>query len=48
VGQLALSSHYCKPLVGAWDPVGIGLSVALAFGGLAVGAWGLSRRDVRG
>ena len=48
VAQLALSSHYGKPFVGGWDPVGLGVSLALAFGGLVVGAWGLSRRDLRG
>ena len=48
VAGLALASHYGRPLVGIWDPVGIVASLVLAFGGLAVGAWGLTRRDVRG
>jgi ABC-2 type transport system permease protein len=48
VAGLALASHYGRPLVGVWDPVGIVVSLVLAFGGLAVGAWGLTRRDVRG
>jgi ABC-2 type transport system permease protein len=48
VADLALGSHYGKPLVGEWDPVGVIASVVLAFGGLAVGAWGLTRRDIRG
>jgi ABC-2 type transport system permease protein len=48
VAELALSSHYGKPFVGDWDPLGVGVSLALAFGGLAIGAWGLSRRDLRG
>ncbi|HKB28976.1 MAG TPA: hypothetical protein VKC59_08135, partial [Candidatus Limnocylindrales bacterium] len=48
VAQLALSSHYGKPFVGDWDPVGVGVSLTLAVGGLAIGAWGLSRRDLRG
>jgi ABC-2 type transport system permease protein len=48
VAQLALSGHYGEPFVGDWDPVGVGASLALAFGGLAIGAWGLSRRDLRG
>jgi ABC-2 type transport system permease protein len=48
VAQLALSGHYGKPFVGDWDPVGVGVSLALAVGGLAIGAWGLQRRDVRG
>jgi len=48
VAQLALSSHYGKPFVGDWDPVGVVVSLAFAAGGLAIGAWGLSRRDLRG
>lgn len=48
VAELALSTHYGQPFVGAWDPVGVGVSLILAFGGLAIGAWGLSRRDLRG
>jgi ABC-2 type transport system permease protein len=46
--DLALSEHYGRPLVGTWDPVGIVASLALAIGGLAIGAAGLARRDVRG
>jgi ABC-2 type transport system permease protein len=48
VADLALSTHYGKPFLGEWDPVGILASLALAFGGLLVGAWGLRRRDLRG
>jgi ABC-2 type transport system permease protein len=47
-GGLALATHYGRPLVGTWDPVGVVASLVLAFGGLAIGAWGLTRRDVRG
>jgi ABC-2 type transport system permease protein len=47
VAELALGSHYGKPLVGDWDPVGIVASLALALGGLAVGAVGIARRDIR-
>ena len=47
VADLALSSHFGSPLVGQWDLVGVGASIALGVGGLLVGAWGLSRRDVR-
>jgi ABC-2 type transport system permease protein len=46
VRQLALSSHMGQPMVGVWDPVGIVLCLTLALGGLAVGAWGMQRRDV--
>jgi ABC-2 type transport system permease protein len=48
VAELALASHYGRPLVGVWDPVGVVASLVLAFGGLALGAWGMARRDVRG
>ena len=47
VADLALGSHYGQPIVGDWDPVGVIASVVLAIGGLAIGAWGLARRDVR-
>ena len=47
VHQLALTSHYGLPMLGQWDPVGIVASLLLAFGGLAVGAWGFNRRDLR-
>jgi ABC-2 type transport system permease protein len=47
VADLALGTHYGKPIVGIWDPVGIVASLVLAIGGLGVGAWGLARRDVR-
>lgn len=48
VGQLALSSHMGRPLVGSWDPAGLAACLALAVGGLALSAWGLRRRDVGG
>lgn len=48
VRQLALSSHMGQPMVGVWDPLGIVLCLALAFGGLAVGALGMHRRDLGG
>jgi ABC-2 type transport system permease protein len=47
VSDLVLASHYGEPLVGNWDPVGIAVSVVLALGGLAIGAWGFSRRDLQ-
>jgi ABC-2 type transport system permease protein len=46
--QLALSSHLGQPMLGSWDPVGLGLCLVLAVGGLLVGAWGFARRDLRG
>jgi ABC-2 type transport system permease protein len=46
VHQLALTSHFGQPMVGNWDPVGIIASLAIAVGGVAIGAWGMARRDV--
>ena len=46
VHQLALTSHFGQPMVGSWDPVGIIASLAIAVGGVAIGAWGMARRDV--
>lgn len=48
VQDLSLARHYGEPMIGSWDPVGIVASLALAIGGLLVGAWGFSRRDLRG
>jgi len=48
IHQLALSSHLGQPMVGVWDPAGLIACVVLAVGGVAVGAWGFSRRDLRG
>ncbi len=46
LGDLALTAHYGQPMIGVWDPVGIVASLVIAFGGLAVGAWGFARRDL--
>ncbi|HSL34885.1 MAG TPA: ABC transporter permease subunit, partial [Candidatus Limnocylindrales bacterium] len=46
--QLALSAHMGEPMIGRWDAAGIGACLVLAIGGLLVGAWGMSRRDVMG
>jgi ABC-2 type transport system permease protein len=48
VTNLSLAGHYGEPMIGNWDPVGIVASLALAVGGLVVGAWGFGRRDLRG
>ena len=37
-----------QPMGGVWDPVGIVAALALAIGGVLIGAWGFSRRDQRG
>jgi ABC-2 type transport system permease protein len=46
VHQLALTAHLGQPMVGAWDPVGILACLAIAIGGVLLGAWGMARRDV--
>jgi ABC-2 type transport system permease protein len=48
VHQLALTAHMGYPMVGIWDVGGIVLALAIAVGGLAIGAWGFARRDLRG
>jgi putative exporter of polyketide antibiotics len=48
VGDLVLSSHYGEPMVGSWDPVGVVAALTIAVVGLAVCAYGFSRRDLRG
>jgi ABC-2 type transport system permease protein len=47
VRELALTSHFGQPMVGVWDSVGIVASIAIAIGGIAAGAWGFTRRDLR-
>jgi ABC-2 type transport system permease protein len=47
VSDLALTSHFGQPMVGAWDGVGIVAALAMAVGGIALGSWGFSRRDLR-
>jgi hypothetical protein len=42
-----LNNSEILPMLGQWDPAGIVASVVLAFGGVAVGAWGFARRDIR-
>ena len=46
VHQLALTAHLGQPMIGAWDPVGIGLCLVIAIGGILLGAWGMARRDL--
>jgi ABC-2 type transport system permease protein len=47
VQTVVLSSHYGQPMVGHWDLAGVAASVVLAAGGVLVGAWGFTRRDLR-
>lgn len=44
--QLALTSHLGQPMMGQWDLVGVVACVAIAVGGILIGAWGMHRRDV--
>jgi hypothetical protein len=44
--DLSLYRHLGQPMAGVLEPVGIVVAAALAVGGLAVGAWGLRRRDL--
>jgi ABC-2 type transport system permease protein len=46
VHQLALTAHFGQPMVGNWDAGGVVACLVLAVGGLAVGGWGMRRRDV--
>jgi polyether ionophore transport system permease protein len=46
VHQLALTAHFGQPMVGNWDVVGVIACLVLAVGGVAIGAWGMARRDV--
>jgi ABC-2 type transport system permease protein len=46
VHELALTSHLGQPMVGTWDVEGVVVCLALAAGGLLLGAWGMARRDV--
>jgi putative exporter of polyketide antibiotics len=45
--ELALTSHFGFTMLGQWDVVGIVGSVVIAVGGVALGAWGFRRRDLR-
>jgi ABC-2 type transport system permease protein len=47
VRQLALTSHLGQPMVGVWDFGGVAVAIGLALGGIALGAWGFGRRDMR-
>jgi ABC-2 type transport system permease protein len=44
--QLALTAHMGRPMVGYWDVAGIVACLAIAVVGVAIGAWGIRRRDI--
>jgi ABC-2 type transport system permease protein len=46
VHQLALTAHMGRPMIGDWNATGIAACVAIAVGGVLVGAWGIRRRDI--
>ena len=45
--QLSLTAHLGQPMIGHWDVPGIIACLVLAVGGVLLGAWGMSRRDVQ-
>lgn len=47
VHQLALTAHLGQPMVGVWDVAGVVACLVLAIGGVALGALGFARRDLR-
>jgi ABC-2 type transport system permease protein len=47
VVSLSLNGQLGQPLLGEYDPAGIAASALLTVGGLMIGAWGWTRRDVR-
>ena len=46
IRRLALTTHLGQPMAGTWNWVGIVVSLVLALGGLALGGWGMRRRDL--
>ncbi len=44
--QLALTAHLGQPMIGRWDTAGVVACLVLGFGGILLGAWGVTRRDV--
>ena len=46
--DLSLSRHLGQPMLGRFDWPGLALCAILAIGGVALGAWGLQRRDLKG
>jgi ABC-2 type transport system permease protein len=44
--QLAITAHMGKPMIGQWDLVGLVACAVICVAGIALGAWGMSRRDV--
>ena len=47
ITNLVLTRHLGQPMAGSFNVPGLALCAALALGGLVIGAWGFSRRDLR-
>jgi ABC-2 type transport system permease protein len=47
VTGLALTSHFGQPMVGVWDGPGVVAALAIGAAGIAIGAFGIMRRDLR-
>jgi putative exporter of polyketide antibiotics len=47
IQQLALTAHLGQPMIGVWDPVGMVACAVIAVGGVALGARGMRRRDLK-
>jgi ABC-2 type transport system permease protein len=45
--QLALTTHLGQPMIGVWDWAGMAACAVIAVAGIAAGAWGMRRRDLR-
>ncbi len=44
--QLALTAHMGQPMIGQWDVAGVVACLVIGIGGIMLGAWGVTRRDV--
>ncbi|MGO9180202.1 MAG: hypothetical protein ACLQBX_12760 [Candidatus Limnocylindrales bacterium] len=44
--QLALTAHVGQPMVGQWDVAGVVACLVIGIGGILLGAWGVTRRDI--
>ncbi len=44
--QLALTAHVGQPMIGRWDVAGVVACLVIGIGGILLGAWGVTRRDV--
>ncbi len=46
VRQLALTAHFGQPMIGRWDAAGVVVSLVIPAVALALGGWGMTRRDI--